>query len=68
MILTGMGLDGAEGMLRMRQQGARTIAQDQASSVVWGMPRVAVEINAAEEVKSLKQIPQQICDCLDSHH
>ena len=67
-ILTGMGQDGAEGMLRMRQQGARTIAQDQASSVVWGMPRVAVEINAAEEVKSLKQIPQQICDCLDSHH
>ena len=66
-ILTGMGQDGAKGMLKMRQQGARTIAQDQASSVVWGMPRVAVEINAAQKIKSLKQIPQQICDCLDSH-
>lgn len=66
-ILTGMGQDGAKGMLKMRQQGAKTIAQDQASSVVWGMPRVAVEMNAVQEVKSLKQIPQQICDCLDGH-
>ncbi|MCG9681675.1 chemotaxis response regulator protein-glutamate methylesterase [Vibrio sp. Isolate23] len=63
-ILTGMGQDGAKGLLRMRQAGAVTIAQDQASSVVWGMPRVAVELNAAQKVLGLKQIPQQICDCL----
>ncbi|MDA0117476.1 protein-glutamate methylesterase/protein-glutamine glutaminase [Vibrio sp. T11.5] len=63
-ILTGMGQDGARGMLKMRQVGAMTIAQDKASSVVWGMPRVAVEMNAAQKVLSLKQIPQQICDCL----
>lgn len=63
-ILTGMGQDGARGMLKMREEGAMTIAQDKASSVVWGMPRVAVEMNAAQQVLSLKQIPQEICDCL----
>ena len=48
-ILTGMGRDGAEGLLALRQGGARTIAQDEASAVVYGMPRVAWEIGAAEE-------------------
>jgi len=47
-ILTGMGRDGAQGLLEMRQAGARTIAQDEASSVVYGMPKAAVEIGAAE--------------------
>lgn len=42
-ILTGMGQDGARGMLKMREEGAMTIAQDKASSVVWGMPRVALK-------------------------
>jgi two-component system, chemotaxis family, protein-glutamate methylesterase/glutaminase len=46
-LLTGMGADGARGLLRMREAGAVTIAQDQASCVVYGMPKVAVEIGAA---------------------
>ncbi|MCG9579962.1 chemotaxis response regulator protein-glutamate methylesterase [Vibrio tubiashii] len=63
-ILTGMGKDGAQGMLRMKQAGGKTIAQDQASSIVWGMPRVAVEMNAALSVLDLKQVPKQICHFL----
>ena len=55
-ILTGMGADGAEGLLRMRQAGARTIAQDEATSVVWGMPGEAVRKGAAEFVLPLGQI------------
>ncbi|MCX8667651.1 chemotaxis response regulator protein-glutamate methylesterase [Acetobacteraceae bacterium B3987] len=56
-ILTGMGQDGAEGLLAMRQAGARTIGQDRASSVVYGMPRVAAELGAVEKVGSLMEIP-----------
>lgn len=63
-ILTGMGQDGARGMLGMKEKGARTIAQDQATSVVWGMPRVAVELNAAESVVPLNKVPEQICQYL----
>ncbi|MBV6492021.1 MAG: Chemotaxis response regulator protein-glutamate methylesterase [Turneriella sp.] len=48
-LLTGMGNDGAQGLLRMRERGYTTIAQDEASSVVWGMPREAVKIGAVEE-------------------
>ncbi|MCP1241675.1 chemotaxis-specific protein-glutamate methyltransferase CheB [Acetobacter lambici] len=55
-ILTGMGRDGAEGLLSMRQAGAFTIAQDKTSSVVYGMPRVAAEIGAACQVVTLRQI------------
>lgn len=55
-LLTGMGDDGADGLLEMRQAGARTIAQDEASSVVWGMPREAVLRGAAEEVLPLDRI------------
>lgn len=66
-ILTGMGQDGARGMLRMKERGAHTIAQDQASSVVWGMPRVAVELNAAREVVSLNHVPKQICHYLQAN-
>ncbi|MBW3695249.1 chemotaxis response regulator protein-glutamate methylesterase [Vibrio sp. T187] len=57
-ILTGMGNDGAQGMLKMKEQGAITIAQDEKTSVVWGMPRVAVEIGAAMHVKPLFKIPK----------
>ncbi len=63
-ILTGMGQDGAKGMLKMKQAGAFTIAQDEHTSVVWGMPRVAVEIGAASQVAPLDKIPQIICDAL----
>jgi two-component system, chemotaxis family, protein-glutamate methylesterase/glutaminase len=59
-LLTGMGADGAEGMLEMRQAGAMTIAQDEASCVVYGMPRVAVELGAAAKVVGLERIPQEV--------
>ncbi|CCN83909.1 Chemotaxis response regulator protein-glutamate methylesterase [Vibrio nigripulchritudo SFn27] len=65
-ILTGMGQDGAEGMLNMKNAGAYTIAQDEQSSVVWGMPRVAVEVGAVEKVVSLNRVPRLICDTLFS--
>lgn len=55
-LLTGMGRDGARGMLRLRQRGWTTIAQDQASSVVWGMPGAAVELQAASRVLPLPLI------------
>lgn len=55
-LLTGMGGDGAEGLLRLRQSGAHTIAQDQATSVVWGMPRLAVEMGGAEAVLPITRI------------
>jgi two-component system, chemotaxis family, protein-glutamate methylesterase/glutaminase len=59
-ILTGMGNDGAQGMLRMRQSGARTIAQDEASCVVFGMPREAIGLGAVEQVLALDRIPEAI--------
>ena len=59
-LLTGMGKDGAEGLLKMKNQGAVTVAQDEASSIVWGMPRTAVELGAAQEVLSLDKIPDRI--------
>ena len=57
LLLTGMGKDGAQGLLAMREMGHTTIAQDEYSSVVWGMPGTAVELNAAKYVKSLQSIP-----------
>lgn len=55
-ILTGMGRDGAAGLAEMRTNGARTIAQDRQTSVVWGMPRAATELNAADVVLPLGAI------------
>lgn len=55
-LLTGMGKDGAKGLLAMRQAGCETIAQDEKTSVVWGMPRAAVEIGAAGSVLPLPEI------------
>lgn len=63
-ILTGMGADGAEGLLAMRNAGARTFAQDEASSVVYGMPREAARNGAAEQIVSLDQMPRKLCDAL----
>jgi two-component system chemotaxis response regulator CheB len=59
-ILTGMGADGAKGLLRMKEAGARTVGQDEATSVVYGMPRVAHEIGAVDIQKPLHQIASQI--------
>ena len=55
-VLTGMGKDGARGMLAMRQAGAWTIGQDEASCVVYGMPREAALIGAVNEVVTLRDV------------
>ncbi|MCX7146912.1 MAG: chemotaxis response regulator protein-glutamate methylesterase [Sulfuritalea sp.] len=60
LILTGMGKDGAQGLLAMRQAGAWNIGQDQASCVVYGMPREAAEVGALDEVASLADISGSI--------
>lgn len=59
-ILTGMGGDGAKGLLSMRNKGAKTIGQDEESSLVYGMPKVANNMGAVEQQVSLKDIPQTI--------
>jgi len=59
-IMTGMGHDGASGLLAMKNAGAHTIAQDEASSIVYGMPREAVAINAANQILSLTDMPSKL--------
>lgn len=61
-MLTGMGRDGAEGMLGLKRAGSYCIAQDQASSVVWGMPRVAAELGAVDEVLPLSRIGEAVLE------
>jgi len=64
-ILTGMGADGAEGLLKMREVGARTIAQDEQSCVVFGMPKEAIKLGAAEKVVSLPHISRSSLEMLN---
>ncbi len=59
-LLTGMGEDGARGLLEMKAAGAVTIAQDEATSVVFGMPKKAVELGAADLIVSLERMPELI--------
>jgi two-component system chemotaxis response regulator CheB len=59
-ILTGMGRDGAEGLLRMRQSGAETLGQDEASSLVYGMPKCAFELGAVDAQLPLRKIGNEI--------
>ncbi|WP_169569003.1 protein-glutamate methylesterase/protein-glutamine glutaminase [Sneathiella limimaris] len=66
-ILTGMGKDGAEGLLAMRQAGAPTIGQDEASCIVYGMPRVAFELGAVEKQYPLNKITAAIFEQLKAH-
>jgi two-component system chemotaxis response regulator CheB len=63
-ILTGMGADGARGLLAMRKNGARTIGQDEASSVVYGMPRAAFEIGAVAHQFPLDEIANALRESL----
>jgi two-component system chemotaxis response regulator CheB len=63
-LLTGMGRDGADGLLAMRNSGAFTIAQDEDSSVVYGMPRAAAELNAAHDILPLHAIAPHIVNLL----
>ena len=60
LIMTGMGDDGARGLKLMREAGATTFAQDQSSCVVFGMPREAIRLDAAEHVVSLEAVPSQL--------
>jgi two-component system chemotaxis response regulator CheB len=65
-LLTGMGYDGAKGLLKMKQRGIFTIGQDEESSVVYGMPKVAYDIGAVTKQVSLKNIPQLIYSILEN--
>lgn len=66
-VLTGMGRDGARGLKEIRARGGHTIAQDEASSVVFGMPREAIALGAAEKVLPLNQIAAQLARWAHSH-
>ncbi|MOA54139.1 Chemotaxis response regulator protein-glutamate methylesterase of group 3 operon [compost metagenome] len=61
-LLTGMGRDGAQGLKLMRQQGYLTIAQDQHSSAVYGMPKAAAAIDAAVEIRPLERIAARLME------
>jgi two-component system chemotaxis response regulator CheB len=59
-ILTGMGADGAQGLLKMKRAGARTLAQDEASCVVFGMPREAIRLGGVDHVLPLGGIAGEL--------
>jgi two-component system chemotaxis response regulator CheB len=67
-ILTGMGDDGARGLKAMRNVGAYTVAQDEASCVVFGMPKEAIALDAVDRVLPLKKIAEEIMTCVSTAH
>ncbi|MDR2838106.1 MAG: chemotaxis response regulator protein-glutamate methylesterase [Azonexus sp.] len=67
-IMTGMGDDGARGMKEMHDAGARTVAQDEASCVVFGMPKEAIKLGGVDQTMSLEQIPAAIISYGRGHH
>ena len=64
-LLTGMGKDGAAGLLAMREEGAFTLAQDEASSVVFGMPKAAIDCGAAVQVAALDDMPARLVRAIE---
>jgi two-component system chemotaxis response regulator CheB len=67
-ILTGMGRDGAEGLLAMRQAGAHTIGQDESSSLIYGMPKVAFEVGAVQEQLPLRKVVDRVLQLCSQEH
>lgn len=65
LIMTGMGSDGSKGLREMREAGARTVGQDEATSVVYGMPKAAYDIGAVERVVGLSEIPETVLEALN---
>jgi two-component system chemotaxis response regulator CheB len=65
-LMTGMGRDGAAGLLEIRNAGGRTFVQDEKTSVVWGMPKVAWEMNAADAIVALEHIPRKIIKAISA--
>jgi len=63
-LLTGMGIDGAAAMAELARAGVHTIAQDRASSVIFGMPRAAIEAGSAREVLALERIGPRLLELL----
>ena len=67
-ILTGMGKDGAAGMRQMREAGAYNFAQDEASCVVFGMPREAIAVGGVHEIAPLDELPGIVLEHLAQEH
>jgi two-component system chemotaxis response regulator CheB len=59
-MLTGMGADGSKGMLKMKEAGATTIAQDEESCVVFGMPKEAINLGAVDYIENIERIPERL--------
>jgi two-component system chemotaxis response regulator CheB len=64
LVMTGMGCDGADGIKALRKAGAQTLAQDQESSIVFGMPKAAAATGCVDRVVSLAEIPDALARCL----
>ena len=66
LVLTGMGYDGAEGVRNLKKVGARTVAQDQESSIVYGMPKEAAKTGCVDQVVSLEAIPSLLIEWIST--